>query len=107
MRAAAEFSAERTVNLIFITGAEGNYADFIAVRFAFFVVMYAVSSVNEGKYRVLADSLNAVFAEGFGYAEAEILEPGMRAPVSVVVKGYTKQHAKHEARVEARKLCSE
>ncbi|MDP2324397.1 MAG: OmpA family protein, partial [Gammaproteobacteria bacterium] len=28
---------------------------------AFFVVMYAVSSINEGKYRVLSDSLTAAF----------------------------------------------
>ncbi len=28
---------------------------------AFFVVMYAISSVNEGKFRVLSDSLNAAF----------------------------------------------
>ena len=28
---------------------------------AFFVVMYAISSVNEGKYRVLSDSLFAAF----------------------------------------------
>lgn len=38
-----------------------SYADFITLLFAFFVVMYAVSSVNEGKYRVLSESLNAVF----------------------------------------------
>jgi chemotaxis protein MotB len=28
---------------------------------AFFVVMYAISSINEGKFRVLSDSLNAAF----------------------------------------------
>jgi len=38
-----------------------SYADFITLLFAFFVVMYAVSSVNEGKYRVLSESLSAVF----------------------------------------------
>jgi chemotaxis protein MotB len=38
-----------------------SYADFVTLLFAFFVVMYAVSSVNEGKYRVLSESLNAVF----------------------------------------------
>lgn len=38
-----------------------SYADFITLLFAFFVVMYAVSSVNEGKYRVLSDSLVAAF----------------------------------------------
>jgi chemotaxis protein MotB len=40
-----------------------SYADFITLLFAFFVVMYAISSVNEGKYRVLSESLNAVFNE--------------------------------------------
>lgn len=38
-----------------------SYADFITLLFAFFVVMYAVSSVNEGKYRVLSDALTAAF----------------------------------------------
>jgi len=38
-----------------------SYADFITLLFAFFVVMYSVSSVNEGKYRVLSDSLVSAF----------------------------------------------
>ena len=38
-----------------------SYADFITLLFAFFVVMYAVSSVNEGKYRVLSDALTSAF----------------------------------------------
>ena len=38
-----------------------SYADFITLLFAFFVVMYAISSVNEGKYRVLSDTLTEVF----------------------------------------------
>jgi chemotaxis protein MotB len=38
-----------------------SYADFITLLFAFFVVMYAISSINEGKYRVLSDSLTEVF----------------------------------------------
>ena len=38
-----------------------SYADFITLLFAFFVVMYSISSVNEGKYKVLSDSLVAVF----------------------------------------------
>jgi chemotaxis protein MotB len=40
-----------------------SYADFITLLFAFFVVMYAVSSVNDGKYRVLSQSLRATFGE--------------------------------------------
>jgi len=38
-----------------------SYADFVTLLFAFFVVMYAISSVNEGKYRVLADTMEAAF----------------------------------------------
>ncbi len=38
-----------------------SYADFITLLFAFFVVMYALSSINEGKYRILSESLNAAF----------------------------------------------
>lgn len=38
-----------------------SYADFITLLFAFFVVMYAISQVNEGKYRVLSDSLINAF----------------------------------------------
>jgi chemotaxis protein MotB len=38
-----------------------SYADFITLLFAFFVVMYALSSINEGKYRVLSNSLVNAF----------------------------------------------
>jgi len=38
-----------------------SYADFITLLFAFFVVMYSISSVNDGKYRVLSDTLVAAF----------------------------------------------
>lgn len=38
-----------------------SYSDFITLLFALFVVMYAVSSVNEGKYRVLSSSLVSAF----------------------------------------------
>lgn len=37
------------------------YGDLITLLLAFFVVMYAISSVNEGKYRVLSESLVAAF----------------------------------------------
>lgn len=41
-----------------------SYADFITLLFAFFVVMYAMSQVNEAKYRVLSDSLQESFSVG-------------------------------------------
>ncbi len=37
------------------------YGDLLTLLLAFFVVMYAISSVNEGKYRVLSDALNVAF----------------------------------------------
>ncbi|HEY2417938.1 MAG TPA: flagellar motor protein MotD [Steroidobacteraceae bacterium] len=37
------------------------YGDLVTLLLAFFVVMYAMSSVNEGKYRVLSDSLSEAF----------------------------------------------
>jgi len=44
-----------------------SYADFITLLFAFFVVMYAVSVVNVGKYKVLSDALGDAFG-GHGAA---------------------------------------
>lgn len=38
-----------------------SYADFITLLFAFFVVMYSISQVNEGKYRILSESLVSAF----------------------------------------------
>jgi chemotaxis protein MotB len=38
-----------------------SYADFITLLFAFFVVMYALSTVNEDKYRQLSNSLLNAF----------------------------------------------
>jgi chemotaxis protein MotB len=38
-----------------------SYADFITLLFAFFVVMYAISVVNDGKYKVLSDALGNAF----------------------------------------------
>lgn len=43
-----------------------SYADFITLLFAFFVVMYAISSVNEGKYRVLSNALTNAFKNPSG-----------------------------------------
>ncbi len=40
-----------------------SYADFITLLFAFFVVMYSISQVNEGKYRILSDALIDAFKD--------------------------------------------
>lgn len=38
-----------------------SYADFITLLFAFFVVMYSISQVNDSKYRVLSDTFIEAF----------------------------------------------
>lgn len=40
------------------------FADLLTLLLAFFVVMYAISSLNSGKYRVLADALSVAFKGG-------------------------------------------
>jgi len=40
-----------------------SYADFITLLFAFFVVMYSISSINEGKYKIMSQALIGVFSE--------------------------------------------
>ena len=60
-----------------------SYADFITLLFAFFVVMYAVSAVNEGKYRVLASSLGHAFGKAAA-GEAQVPElPTVTLPPEV------------------------
>ena len=53
-----------------------SYADFMTLLFAFFVVMYAISSVNEGKYRVFSNSL----LNAFGKPRPMLNEPEPQAP---------------------------
>ncbi|KAB2838708.1 MAG: flagellar motor protein MotD, partial [Burkholderiales bacterium] len=64
-----------------------SYADFITLLFAFFVVMYAISQVNEGKYRVLSDALSTAFQQQIhitapqrGAPAMEMLPPITPAP---------------------------
>jgi chemotaxis protein MotB len=40
-----------------------SYADFITLLFAFFVVMYSISSVNEAKYKIFSESLSIAFTQ--------------------------------------------
>lgn len=40
-----------------------SYADLVTLLFAFFVVMYAVSSVNENKYRQVSEALEGAFGK--------------------------------------------
>ncbi|MBA5686448.1 flagellar motor protein MotD [Rugamonas apoptosis] len=70
-----------------------SYADFITLLFAFFVVLYAVSSVNIGKYKVFSDALGDAFG-GAGAAKPvttqvqnlPIPNPGLRRRTELLRK---------------------
>jgi len=52
------------------------YADLLTLLLAFFVVMYSLSSVNEGKFRVLAESMRQAFhGTGQVIGETKVLHP--------------------------------
>jgi chemotaxis protein MotB len=65
-----------------------SYADFITLLFAFFVVMYAISSVSEGKYRVMSDSIVYAFrsAPGASSGAVSVVSPGDPAPLAIPMR---------------------
>lgn len=72
-----------------------SWADFVTLLLAFFVVMYALSSVNEDKYRQLSESLSQIFrAEG----GSQVLTPTSRGPG--LLDGQARPVSEPEARVE-------
>jgi len=69
-----------------------SYADFITLLFAFFVVMYSISTVNQGKYRVLSDSVMTAFSAQSNSpfpVGAQLGVSVQRAPISVGLLGQT------------------
>ena len=66
-----------------------SYADFLTLMFAFFVVMYSLSSVNEGKYRVLSNSLLTAFNSSRTATSAD--SDSIVPPVVVVNMTYPSQ----------------
>ncbi len=59
-----------------------SYADFVTLLFAFFVVMYAISSVNEEKYKTFSNSLNVAFSQHPSTMPAGINQPSLKALVN-------------------------
>ncbi|MBQ5939613.1 flagellar motor protein MotD [Massilia sp. AB1] len=72
-----------------------SYADFITLLFAFFVVMYAISIVNEGKYRVLSDALGDAFG-GRGAARTVNTQVEPVLPLSHIVNRKRNEMARRE-----------
>ena len=65
-----------------------SYADFITLMFAFFVVMYAISQVNEGKYRILSDTLASAFrtVPGNSAGAMVVVSPNAPAPTAIPIR---------------------
>jgi chemotaxis protein MotB len=63
-----------------------SYADFITLLFAFFVVMYSVSSINEGKFRVLSDSLVNSFSNNKPVGDLSLMDLPIHHHTSIQVK---------------------
>ncbi|NNL99234.1 MAG: OmpA family protein [Gammaproteobacteria bacterium] len=53
-----------------------SYADLITLMLGFFVVMYSMSSVNDGKYRVVTDSIGSAFREPVDIARVMPIDLG-------------------------------
>ena len=93
-----------------------SYADFITLLFAFFVVMYSLSSVNEGKYRVLSDSLVAAFRNvqintsgpqvAAGAVAAPVLPQAGLKPL-VPPRNAREEERKRQAREKMREMAKE
>ena len=58
-----------------------SYADFITLLFAFFVVMYSISSVNVDKYRVLSDAMVSAFKQPKDSLQSTVVAPLIPEPM--------------------------
>ena len=84
-----------------------SYADFITLLFAFFVVMYAISVVNVGKYRVLSDALGDAFGGRVAASRLNTAVEVEALPLSNIIAHRRAEGAKRDRerlQVLARKL---
>jgi len=62
-----------------------SYSDFVTLLFAFFVVMYSISQVNESKYRVLSNTLEDAFStEQRSITPIQVGDPSLQANPAVI-----------------------
>lgn len=92
-----------------------SYADFITLLFAFFVVMYAISSVNEGKYKVLSNSLTNAFNNKTGESGGQpiaVIQGAPLMPVKPIAKpdklaDQKKEEKKNEQRQKMKNVADD
>jgi chemotaxis protein MotB len=79
-----------------------SYADFITLLFAFFVVMYALSSINEGKYKILSNSLTQAFRNVTVNASGQVIIPESALPTQPTIVAPPKPSQADAARQKQR-----
>jgi len=87
-----------------------SYADFITLLFAFFVVMYALSTRNEGKYRVLSESLSVAFRsqatdQPAAFSGESLIAPPVAMPTPAPAKEEEEDDAKNQRRARMRNMA--
>lgn len=82
-----------------------SYADFITLLFAFFVVMYSISSVNNKKYETLSEALDVAFRhEG---NTAETMQPINVGDPPTVMQPIRLDHPTTEEELKRQQLSAE
>lgn len=79
-----------------------SYADFITLLFAFFVVMYSISSVNEGKYKVFSDSLNIAFTNQPKHASLGVVPNQQEQLLKALVDRRTARLGEQQRKIQER-----
>ena len=82
-----------------------SYADFITLLFAFFVMMYSISIVNTGKFKVLSESLTAAFTDPARSLEPIQVGDLVRAPAEMQDQSFADPQPKPIRPVEMRKMA--
>lgn len=77
-----------------------SYADFVTLLFAFFVVMYAISSVNEEKYKTFSSSLNTAFALRPDAAPAGVVATQQDAVLKALVDKRTARLGEQQRKIQ-------
>lgn len=79
-----------------------SYADFVTLLFAFFVVMYSISSVNEGKYKTFSSSLSLALNTEQNAAATSTLPNPQEQVLKNLVDRRTVRLGEQQRRIEER-----
>ena len=82
-----------------------SYADFITLLFAFFVMLYSISIVNTGKFKVLSESITAAFTDPQRSLEPIQVGDLVRAPAEMQDKSFADPQPKPIRPVEMRQMA--